>query len=185
MMSPTHVVVGPILAIPVLLSSPEYAVTAAVAAIAGGVFPDFDLVIGEHRRTLHFPVGYWALALPTIGWALLDPRTASIAAALFFSATGVHSLQDWFGAAPEARPWESTSNRAVYLHVTGEWLSPKRWVRYDGAPEDLALTLALGVPGIMLYESPVPAMLTVALIVGVVYVLVRKRLPRYVAGFVD
>lgn len=184
-MAPTHVIVGPILALPILVFSPEYAVTGALAAVAGGIFPDFDLFFGHHRRTLHFPGGYWALAIPTLGWAVLDPGAASIALALFLTAAGVHSLQDWFGAAPEVRPWESTSDKAVYCHLTGQWLPPKRWVRYDGAPEDLALTVGLGVPGIVLFSSPVPIVLGISVAVGIVYASVRKRLPRYVSGLIE
>ncbi len=185
MMAPTHVVVGAILAMPILVLSPGYAVTAALAAIAGGIFPDFDLFFGRHRRTLHFPGGYWALATPILGWAVLEPGTATVAAAFFLTAAGIHSLQDWFGAPPEARPWESTSNKAVYSHLTGQWLPPKRWVRYDGAPEDLAITVGLGVPGIVLFDSPVSVLLIISVAIGVVYASIRKHIPRYVSGLIE
>lgn len=185
MMAPTHVAAGPVLALPLSVMAPEFAVVGAVAGIAGGIFPDLDLLSGRHRKTLHFPVLYWVAALPAVAAAAVVPGRATIAAALFLLAAAVHSDLDWFGAGDELRPWEGTSREGVYVHVTGRWLEPKRWIRYDGSPEDLALAVGLAVPGLVWYGTPVRELLTAALAVGIVYAVIRRRVPRYVAPYLE
>jgi hypothetical protein len=180
MMSPTHTASGVVLAVPLVVVAPEFAAVGALAGIAGGVFPDLDFVVGEHRRTLHFPVYYWLLALPAVVAAAVSPSTMTVALALFTLSAAVHSVVDWFGAGPEPRPWADPSERAVYLHVENRWLVPKRWVRYDGAPEDLLLARVLSVPGLYLFGETVRTLTIAGLVVGVVYTLVRKRVPDYI-----
>ncbi|SEO26175.1 hypothetical protein SAMN04487948_101401 [Halogranum amylolyticum] len=180
MMSPTHTATGVVLAAPLLAVAPEFAVAGALAGIVGGVFPDLDLFVGEHRRTLHFPVYYWFLVLPAAVVAAASPSTVTVAVALFALSAAVHSVVDWFGAGPEPRPWADPSEQAVYLHFGNRWLTPKRWVRYDGAPEDLLLTGALSVPGLLLFDGSVRTLTVVGLVVGAGYTLVRKRVPDYV-----
>ena len=180
MMSPTHTASGVFLAVPLVVVAPEFAAVGALAGIAGGVFPDLDLVVGEHRRTLHFPVYYWLLALPAAVAAAVSPSAMTVALALFTLSAAVHSVVDWFGAGPEPRPWADPSEQAVYLHVGDRWLAPKRWVRYDGAPEDLLLTGVLSVPGLYLFGETVRLLTVAGLVVGVAYTLVRKRVPDYV-----
>lgn len=185
MMAPTHVATGPFLALPLFALSPELAGVGAMAGIAGGIFPDLDIVSGRHRKTLHFPVLYWIGALFALAVAAVSPAPATVAAALFLLAAAVHSVLDWFGAGDELRPWEATSREGVYVHVTGQWLEPKRWVRYDGAPEDFALAAGLAVPGLLLYGTPVREVLAGALVVAAVYVAVRRRVPRYLAPYME
>lgn len=180
MMSPTHTATGVVLATPLLAVAPEFAAVGALAGIAGGVFPDLDLFVGEHRKTLHFPVYYWLVALPATLLAALSPSTATVALALFALSAAVHSVVDWFGAGPEPRPWADPSDQAVFLHPRKQWLAPKRWIRYDGAPEDLLLTGVLSVPGLLYFDGPVRTLTVAGLVVGVVYTAVRKRVPDYV-----
>lgn len=52
MMSPTHTAMGILLALPLVVAAPELAAVGALAGIAGGAFPDLDLLVGEHRKTL-------------------------------------------------------------------------------------------------------------------------------------
>lgn len=185
MMAPTHVAAGPVIAIPLLVLSPEFAVVGALAAIVGGIFPDLDLFSGRHRKTLHYPVLYWVAALPILGVAMIVPTAVTIGLAFFLVAAAVHSGLDWFGAGDEIRPWEATSSEGVYVHVSGRWLEPKRWVRYDGAPEDLGLAAALSMPGIVWFGDPVRELLVVALAIGIVYALIRRRVPHYVGPYLE
>jgi hypothetical protein len=184
MMSPTHIVAGPVLAIPGLLFAPEHAVVAAGAAIGGGGLPDLDLLAGEHRKTLHFPFLYWVPTVPAIAAAVLVPGTVTIGAALFFLAAASHSVVDVLGGGYELEPWEARSDRGVYFHREQRWLRPKRWIRYDGAPEDVGIAVFLAVPGLTWYEEPVPTLVTGALVVAVVYATLRKRLPPYLEPIV-
>lgn len=185
MMAPTHVVTGAVLALPVVIVAPELAVVAALAAIVGSVLPDLDLFVGEHRKTLHHPIGYWVPAVPALALATVSPSATTAAAGFVFLGAAVHCVQDWFGASDSLRPWEEPSNRGVYLHRGRRWLPPKRWVRYDGSPEDVALALVLGFPVLFLYGPPIRQVTIAALVAAVLYGIVRKRVPRYVAPFVE
>ncbi|WP_227261561.1 metal-dependent hydrolase [Salarchaeum japonicum] len=170
MMATTHALVGFAIAV---LVAPDAAPAVLAAGFAGGAFPDLDLYAG-HRKTLHFPVYYALLALPLGLLAAFAPGTWTLAAAVFVVAAAVHSAMDAFGGGLELRPWEGTSDRAVYDHFNGRWLPPKRWVRYDGAPEDLGLAAVAAVPPILAVSGGLELLAFGALAVSAVYVLVRK-----------
>jgi hypothetical protein len=176
-MSPTHLATGLALATPLAVVAPEFAVAGAIGGLLGGAVPDFDLFAGEHRRSLHFPVYYWVPALGFGVVALLAPGGLAVGAALLFASAAVHSIADWFGAGNEPRPWNRTSDRAVYVHALGHWLPPKYWVRYDGAPEDLLLTVVLSVPALIAFDGVVRGLALAGIALGAVYVAFRKRVP--------
>jgi len=184
MMVTTHALAGLLLAIPVALVAPEFATVAAVAALAGGVFPDLDMP-SAHRRTLHFPVYYSLVAAVAAAVALSVPAGWSIAAALFLASAALHAVSDVVGGGLELRPWEATGERAVYSHYHGRWWRPRRWIRYDGAPEDAAVTLALAVPGILVYEGHVETAVVGAVLVGVAYAVIRRPLIRWTERVVE
>jgi hypothetical protein len=179
-MSTTHVATGIALATPLVWLAPEFAAVAAIAGIVGGAFPDVDLFWGVHRKTLHFPIYYWLPAAGFAALAVVDPGPVAVGAAVFFAAAAVHSVVDWFGAADEPRPWERTSDRGVFVHPLGRWLAPRYWVRYDGSPEDLLLTVLLAGPGIVWFDGPVRTLALATVVLGAVYAAVRKRIPDYV-----
>ncbi len=178
MMAPTHAVTGAALALPLLAVAPELAVVGGLAGLLGGVVPDLDLYAG-HRRTLHFPVYGSALAAVALAVAALLPGAVTVAVAWFLLAAAVHSASDVIGGGLELRPWEATSSRAVYDHYRERWLSPRRLIRYDGAPEDFAVASLVGA-GVVAGFGPGSLLgwLTGGLLAaGLLYTLVRKRLP--------
>jgi len=171
MMLPTHAMVGLALATPVSLLAPEVAPAALTGSLAGSVAPDLDLYAG-HRRTLHYPTLYALVAFPALVAAVLVPAATSAAVAAFFVAATVHCRMDRYGGGLELRPWEATSDRAVYDHVRARWRRPKRWIQYDGSPGDLAALSALWV----VLDGPFQLVAGLALAVGGVYALLRRRL---------
>jgi len=176
MMATTHALVGLAVAALVSLVVPEFGVAVAAAGLAGGVFPDLDLYAG-HRRTLHFPVYYGAAAAVAAVVAVVSPTAWTVAAAVFLAAAALHAGSDALGGGLELEPWEGTSERAVYSHFHGRWLPPRRLVRYDGAPEDLAVAAVFGVPAALAFGPNVQQVAAAALVVSAGYVVVRKRLP--------
>ncbi|WP_442908208.1 metal-dependent hydrolase [Halobacterium sp. KA-6] len=177
MMATTHATMGVLLATPLFWVAPEFAVPAALAAMAGGVFPDLDLGVLEHRKTLHYPEHYWPLAAAAFGIAVGAPSTLTVAAAFFVLSAAVHSVTDAFGGGLGARPWANDDQRGVYSHTRRRWIRPRRWIRYDGAPEDLLAVVVLSIPGLALYDGLVRRLTVAMLAVSVVYTFARKRLP--------
>lgn len=175
MMAITHSFVGLALAIPVALSVPELGVPAAIGGLIGGFFPDVDMV-AEHRKTLHFPVLYWppAILAGIVAVAIQEPLSVGIA--LFLLGAAVHSTSDVIGGGLELRPWIPSSNRAVYVHVTGRWLPPLRWVRYDGSPEDLTLAALFALPSIIVFDGVIRDITIAGLAVAIIYTVFRKRI---------
>ncbi|WP_396611477.1 metal-dependent hydrolase [Haloferax sp. S1W] len=173
MMATTHALAGVALGTAVMALVPEAGIIPVLAAALGGLFPDFDLYAG-HRKTLHFPVYFSALAVPALAVAAVNPTTTSLAVALFLAAAAVHSVSDIFGGGLELKPWLGTSERAVYDHWNGRWLAPKRLIRYDGSPEDLALTLVLAVPPVLVFDGTIELLVIGAVAISGVYVLLRK-----------
>ncbi|MFC4358174.1 metal-dependent hydrolase [Halobium salinum] len=170
MMATTHALVGVALA---LLVAPDGGLVPVAAGALGGLFPDFDLYAG-HRKTLHFPVYFPLAAALAAVVALVSPGPATLAAALFLAAAGIHSAMDALGGGLELRPWEGNSDRAVYDHFRGRWIAPRRWIRYDGAPEDLLLAGVFGLPAYAVLSGLAETLVLLALGVSFVYVVLRK-----------
>ena len=174
-MLPTHVLGGMLLAAPLVRVAPELAPIGFVAGFLGGLFPDLDMYVG-HRKSLHFPVYYSASAALALLAALAVPSVATVGAALFLLGAAVHSVADMYGGGLELRPWEGNSDRAVYDHYRGTWIAPRRLVRYDGAVEDLALSVGLSLPLLYLLNGPLQQVVIGTLVVAVVYTALRRYL---------
>lgn len=175
MMATTHVLVGVAIAAIASFVVPELSIVAVLAAAAGGAFPDLDLYAG-HRKTLHFPVYYAVLAGAGALFLLIAPSPFLWAATLFLAAAATHSMMDALGGGLELRPWHGTSSRAVYSHFHGRWVRPRRWIRYDGSPEDLGLALLVAVPGVVTFDGRLQTAILGMLALSAVYVLLRKPL---------
>lgn len=179
MMLPTHALAGAAIAVPLAALAPEAAPVVLAAGLLGGIVPDLDLYVG-HRRTLHFPVYYSLAAGIAVPSALVLGTVASVALAAAIVGAAAHSVADVFGGGLELRPWQATADRAVYDHFNGRWIAPRRWIRYDGAPEDLLLsgTLAAGLWSFVAGDMRLVVAGTLA--VAAVYTVVRRVLPNVV-----
>lgn len=175
MMLPTHAVVGLAIAAPLVCLSPELAPVALTGGLIGGIFPDLDMYAG-HRKTLHYPTLFVVAAILASLVAAVVPQPLVVAAAFFLLGAAAHCQMDRFGGSLELRPWEQTSERAVYDHVRGEWLRARRWVPYDGSPRDLVLLTTVSLPLLAVLDGPFRIVVGAALSVGVVYVVLRRRL---------
>ncbi|WP_201294066.1 metal-dependent hydrolase [Natronorubrum halalkaliphilum] len=183
-MATTHVFTGLAVVAPVAYAVPEVALPLAIGAIAGGLAPDLDLVFA-HRRTFHFPVAGAAVAVPAVGLALVAPSSLTAGLAAFTVAAWLHAVSDSIGGGPEMDPWKDRSERAVYDHVRGRWIRPRRWIRYDGAPEDAALAVALAVPALLVFEGWIAAVVLGGVAVSLAYALLRRRLVAWVPDWLE
>ncbi|MCT9095501.1 metal-dependent hydrolase [Haloarchaeobius sp. HME9146] len=177
MMATTHAFVGLLLAVAVNAVAPEFGLVAAIAGLAGGTFPDLDLA-AVHRKTLHFPVWYSVATVPAAVAALVSPSPMTVGVAVFLAAAAIHSASDALGGGLELRPWEATSTRAVYIHPLKRWVEPRRYIRYDGAPEDFAVGAVFAVPGLLVFDGLVRQLVVGGLLVSFGYTVIRKQLPR-------
>lgn len=175
MMLPTHALWGLALAAPVASYAPEFAPAVLLAGLVGGIFPDLDMYRG-HRRGLHYPVLYPVAGLLVGGVALAWPTPWTVAVAVGLLAAALHCAMDVLGGGLELRPWEGTSQRAVYDHVRGRWLRPRRVVAYDGSPGDLLLAVGAAGPLLAFVDGVFAAVVVVALAIATAYVLLRRRL---------
>lgn len=183
-MLPTHAIAGMVLALPVAYARPEFAAVALVAGFVGGAMPDLDLYAG-HRKTLHYPVYGPPLAAAALLVAAWQPTAATVGVAVALAAAALHSLADVLGGGLELRPWEATSERAVYDHHRRRWLAPRRWVRYDGSPRDLLLAVALAAPLLVTLDAPLRVLVFATLAVAAGYTAVRRVLPGLAVFVVD
>jgi len=183
-MSPTHVGAGLVVATAVATFEPAVGAAAAVGAVVGGALPDVDLFVGEHRKSLHFPVLGWVPALVATAWALAAPSALAWGVAVGLVAFALHAASDVLGAGEELRPWERTNPYAVYCHACGRWLRARYVVRYDGAPEDVVATGVLVVPAALVFEGPVWWAAVGLVAVGALYAVLRKRVVPYFESMV-
>jgi hypothetical protein len=173
MMATTHALVGVCLGLVTAAVAPVEVGTVVLAGALGGLAPDVDL-LWAHRRTLHFPGWGTLAALVGVGVAAALPTTATVAGAVFLVAAAVHAVSDVAGGGLSLRPWEPTSDRGVYEHVRGRWHPPRRWIRYDGAPEDAFLAVALGLPAYAALSGTARYGVLALLAVSVVYAASRR-----------
>ena len=176
MMLPTHALAGMAAALPFALAVPELAGVALAAGFVGGVLPDLDLYAG-HRRTLHYPVVLPAVSVLALAAVVLAPSVTTATVAFLLLGAALHSAMDVLGGGLELYPWAATSDRAVYDHLRGRWLAPRRLVPYDGSPADLVLAGALGLPLALVAGAPFRPLVLGAIAVAVGYTAVRRRLP--------
>lgn len=185
MMATTHAYIGLAAGVASLPVTARYAPSTSIllAAFAGGLVPDLDLVT-SHRKTLHFPVIYPVAACGLFGLFAVVGGQAVFVLGIAVASAGVHSLSDVFGGGVGYEPWEQSSSKAVYNHVFGRWHRPRRLVRYSGAPEDFALCAAVAIP-VILSSSPGPPFripLIAVLVASGVYAVSRRRLPTIAAS---
>lgn len=176
MMSTTHGLAGMALASLFALANPEYAAIAMGLGFLGGVFPDFDLYVG-HRKTLHFPVYYWVGLAFVCAFSVLSPGPVVVGVVFFLLGAALHSVMDVFGGGLELRPWQNRSDRAVYNHAARRWHRPRRWIRYDGAPEDALLGVLLAILPTMVAGTSLRWLIGVTLVASLSYTLLRRRIP--------
>lgn len=175
MMLPTHAVVGLALAAPLAAVAPNLATAVLTGAVIGSVFPDLDLYAG-HRRTLHYPTTYAALAVLAATAAAIVSTPLVVGVAAFLVGAAVHCRMDRYGGGLELRPWEGNSEKAVYDHVRGQWRRPKRWIEYDGSPRDLLVLTVLAVPLLVVLNGPFQVTVVACLVIGTTYTVLRRRL---------
>lgn len=173
-MSTTHAFVGAALGLAAAAATPVPTGPALLVGAIGGALPDADL-LATHRRSLHFPVGYAILAGVSVVLATVLATTPATLLALAVAAAALHCAMDVFGGGVEARPWEATSDRGVYNHLTGRWIGPRRWVRYAGAPEDLCLALVAGLPLLAVTSGRARVALGALLLCSVLFAVYRRR----------
>jgi len=65
----------------------------------------------------------------------------------------------------------------VYDHYRDRWIEPRRWVRYDGSPGDLLLSVTLAVPLLTALDGVHRVVVVASVTVGVLYATVRRVLP--------
>ncbi|EMA32365.1 hypothetical protein C446_14674 [Halobiforma nitratireducens JCM 10879] len=65
--------------------------------------------------------------------------------------------------------------------MRGRWIRPRRWVRYDGAPEDAALAVALAAPSLVVFDGWLAAVVAAGVTISLLYALVRRRLVTWTA----
>lgn len=185
MMAPTHVLAGLVLASAVARIDPTLGATAAVGGVVGGLAPDLDMVVGQHRQTLHAPVFGFVPAALAGTVAVARPTLLTVGAAAGFLAAAVHSASDILGGGRELRPWKRANRNGVYCHAVGRWLRAQYVVPYDGAPRDALLAAVLAVPVVLTFTGAVRWLAVALVAAGALYALVRKRLPEYVEHLVE
>lgn len=178
MMLPTHIVIGLVSFLPLLYMYPLYSTPIIVGVIIGSTFPDLDLLVGNHRKTLHYPV--LGILFSAISLVVFLVSSNSITAFYFalFASIFIHSFLDIIGGSLEDEPWERNRNIVVYNHIKGRWFNAKRWIPYDGSPYDLLLFCIL--TGVLLinrsYIDNLLYIIGILSFIAVFYTIFRRTL---------
>lgn len=181
-MLPTHVVFGLLLVTPVVFFF-DLPAGVLYGTVIGSILPDLDLLVGVHRRTLHFPIYSLGIAVVAVILTILYPITELFVLCGVILGFTFHSGSDVFGSGLEVHPWERTSDKAVYNHYTSSWEKPLHYLSYDGSPTDL-LALVVGSSILWItwveldYTPYIRELLVVSVGIGILYTISRRLLPR-------
>lgn len=179
MMIFTHILIGVAIAGVVTPVVTGDMTTLVIAGVLGGAFPDGDMLF-VHRKTLHFPVGYSVVAGGVTLLALAVPSSFVVLVAIATSAAALHCLMDALGGGKEMRPWLETDNRAVYNHVAGAWIRPRR-IFYDGSLPDFMLAAGIAIlSGWLLPRRYWPLLMGLVVMAGL-YTAVRRVVTRWIS----
>jgi len=122
---------------------------------------------------------------PAVVLAAVSPSILTLALAAFVVTAWLHAASDSIGGGPEMDPWNDRTERAVYDHVRGRWIRPRRWIRYDGCPEDAVLGVALAIPALVVFDGWLTAVITGCVTVSLVYALLRRRLVAWTPDWLE
>jgi len=175
MMTTTHAFAGAAVGATTAAFAPELTPAAMVVGFVAGALPDADLV-AVHRRTTHFPVLLSVAAVAATLVAVVLATPTAVLAAVAVAAAAAHPLMDVFGGGTDPEPWRATSEQGVYNHVRGCWIRPRRWVRWAGAPEDLALATVVSLPTLWLATGTFRTVAVGALVLSVLFATLRRPL---------
>ncbi|MDY6761993.1 MAG: metal-dependent hydrolase [Candidatus Nanohaloarchaea archaeon] len=178
-MPATHMLAG------ALIGAALAAVTAAplpllvAAGMAGGVFPDLDIV-HAHRRGLHYPVLYGVLAVAIGGAVVLTGSGAAVLTGVL--AAWTHSVMDIFAGA-ELRSWDRSEwrDKAVYDHLRQSWMRPHRLV-YGGSFRDAAISLGIAIALFTALPTALHTAIAAVLLLGLLHALLIRYVASHVPG---
>lgn len=144
------------------------------------VISDLDLFIGQHRKTLHYPVYSIILFFFTIPIIYVSP-IFGVYLNSFLLCFGMHSIFDAIGGGLGKRPWKSDLNLpTVYNHYSNRWMYKHNFkyrLEYDGSPADLLILIILSIwVFIMLDIQYTTYIIISSLFIGSLYTITRKRL---------
>lgn len=183
MMLPTHILVGISLISPLILLYPEYATQVIVFSAIGSTIPDFDLFIGQHRRTLHRSVYVLPLIVILGILTAIMPTMITVSSLALAVSFCIHPILDFVGGGLSREPWNDEDDQTVYDHYRGVWRYHSEApisVKYDGSPYDLTLASFLGLYLYLFTEYSVvllPLIIT-SVFIGGIYTAIRKYLPK-------
>jgi len=175
MLTSTHALSGAAVGALIAMLTPELLPAAVVVGLLAGVVPDLDL-LWTHRKTTHFPVYGMAATLAVGLVAVVTGGSFASLLTVAIAAFSLHPLMDTLCGGVEVRPWEATSEQAVYDHARQRWLRPRRLVRYAGAPEELLLTAGVGLPVIATTTGTLRQSVGVVMVISGLFIAVRRRL---------
>lgn len=149
-----------------------------VVSALGAVFPDFDMFF-EHRKTFHRPFQFLFLAVAVSVASVLFANYLMLLSVFVLSAA-VHSFTDILCNGKTMRPWKVKDDRAVYDHIRGKWIAPKRFF-YDGSRVDLGLSFLLA--SVLVYWQVFSFSVAGIFFLSMVYTLGRKKIDRELSDY--
>lgn len=180
MMLPTHIMTGLVVILPLFYVYPTYSNAIFFAGLVGFSLPDLDILIGSHRKTLHYPVLYLPVALVAIFLVINLVNIWTIITFTVSLGCFVHSFSDIIAGSLEDEPWEAEKDKVVYNHIRKEWFSAKRWIPYDGSRTDVIVMITSSLVFVALYPLEMKKLfLTIMfglLLIGIIYSVLRKTL---------
>lgn len=179
MMFPTHVLSGLIIGLfyTSYVSGDSFLLLTCVFA---ATLSDLDIFIGQHRKTLHYPVYAAFIFFATIPLLYINMDTI-VYINSFMLCVSIHAWSDAIGGGLGKYPWKTEENLpTVYNHYAKTWLYkhdfPYR-IEYDGSPLDLGIFLLFaGLIFSLTDSSSINIILFILFIIAFIYTITRRRL---------
>lgn len=174
MMTATHMLLGMLLGYILGFIQPDIAPYLLIIGFIGGMLPDIDIAF-KHKRSLHFPFYYSLIVAITLTSTIFFSSVEAVMAFTFFGAATLHCLTDVFAGSLETALGRQENEKTVYLHPENRWINSVNLIRFPGAPEDLMLSLLIGVPLLIVIQGPLEWLTAATLALGTAYSVMRFR----------
>lgn len=139
MMMPTHMSVSSLIAVPFIWKFPESSAFVMFVALISGLFPDLDTLYGKHRKTMHLPVIYSLMVLPSLLFVFLISSLFTSLLLLVILVLSFHCFMDILTGGSSNKPFPDIESEACYNHINKTWIEPLGIINHTGSIDDYVI----------------------------------------------
>lgn len=170
--------VSSLIAVPFIWEFPESSSALMFVALISGLFPDLDTLYGKHRKTMHLPVIYSLMVLPSLLLILLISSYFTFLLLLIAVVLSSHCYMDILTGGSSSKPFPDIESEACYNHIRQRWIEPLGIINHTGSIDDYLIFVLTMIISYYWVGDILPTYFTYLfsslLLISTLYVAVRR-----------